>query len=589
MSLVNLPTEILRDIISLLIPETFEDVALACRRTYGVCREFLDEYNARCKRFRHFRYTPRPSSAGDDENMDENKTKDEDTVKIHSAVELLQYIAKYPVVARYIVSADLSGDVLGDTFVPIEDEKGQFILGDKSGILRLLQTSSYLAPHQSKKRFTPDFWLGQIDHTLNGHAQVLLLTLLPNVTKLIVPGLMGEWSNSECADGDPDAIAEHGDRESWCVECRQILYDIVDRANAHPHSTTALSRLQRVKSPATDDYDTKCNLSGVAHLLSINSVRSFHGYSFVALEDDYTGVAFHPPRERLGSNLQEVILEHSLLGAMSSQKLFSRIENLRAFRLTWSVKWHGCGMNWGLSQMLQYLQKAAGDTLEELTLHNNGDADDVDPFPATMIGFTRLRVLEIDYDFISGHPYDPAHDDRILVDRLDEFAEDQSNFGSEADDAELSEGAEDAEDAEDIELSEDADVTEDNWVSLDGTSDDSVDGNDEHHQQDESAERSRAALYADFLPHTIERALFHIEHWRLPRQQNPTYLFESMLEQRATKLPNLRDLDIVVSGFQEDGSGDAEARFIALIESFGGTIQHEKWWYPEIVEMKLDN
>lgn len=562
MSFLKLPNEILQQVISLVGPETFEDAALACKQIYHASSPFWKEHNALRKRFRHFQYSGRRGSserpvasqqdAAEPEILDENENVNKgrgdgranerkDDIKIHSVLELLQYIARHPVVARYMVYVDLSHDFLGEHTYDVQDAEKPLIKGDTSGILRLLQDSPYL----NKRGYDASTWLEAMQQTADGHADIFLLTLLPNVEELVVSGRMADASYSDRNVNESEDEREGGGDEtaaSPILQCRSILEDIVDEANKYPQSNASLSRLRVVGNDGTDDdtYEDKHNFTAVSSLLAIGSVCKFHGASFVAMEDGYTGVEFHPRYKRLSPNLEEIVLEHSILGAMSASKLFSRIENLRVFRLSWTVKYHGCGFNWDTGAMLHSLEQAAGDTLEVLSIHDTGSTNMTGAVPVTMKGFKRLRVFEADFDFLREEPFDRAQQPEELED-------------------------------------------------------DTEPGN--YHREVEGTPPEKVAPFVDFLPGTIERIFFSVGSLRSIAEDDMSFLFDRMHEERATKLPQLKDISFVMpnptpvqlTGYQPISASElpgvseqteARDRLVALITSCGGTVETEEWWQP---------
>lgn len=543
MSILTLPNEILQRIISLVGPETFEEIVLVCKRLYHASSPFLKEHNVMRKRFRHFRFSSRDDSSLDSVSSeqdaaeakapDEDEDGEQDSIVIHSVLELLQYIARHPVVARYMISADLSHDALGETVYDAQEAEKPLIVGDTAGILRLLQASPYL----NKRGYDPSAWLEAMEQTMDGHADVFLLTLLPNVEELVISGRMADSSYYVREDQD----GQDGKAASPILQCRSVLEDIVDDANQNPQSDAALSRLRVVENNCLedDDYDTKNDLTAVSSLLAIRSVCRFYGSSFVAMEDGYTGIGFHPRYKRLSPNLEQVVLECSILGALSASKLFSRIDNLKVFRLSWTVKYHGCGFNWDTGAMLHSLQQAAGDTLEELSIHDKGGTNMKGTVPVTMTAFSCLRVFESDFEFFCDEPFDRA--------RQPEELEDDAEPGN-------------------------------------------------IYNEGEDMPNGKVAPFVDFFPETIERIFFSVSSWHDVDQQHVAHLFDRMHEERATKLPRLKDISFVIPNPKEATnlvfpvtadmlpslSEQTKSRdtLVALIMGCGGTVETKDWWYP---------
>lgn len=95
MALTRLPTELLEIIITHVLPEGFESVAVTCRKIYALCIPFFQRHNALRSRFLHFTYHENPN--------DPSPT-------IATAADLIRRIAVEPVVARYVRYANFRYD-----------------------------------------------------------------------------------------------------------------------------------------------------------------------------------------------------------------------------------------------------------------------------------------------------------------------------------------------------------------------------------------------------------------------------------------------------------------------------------------------
>jgi hypothetical protein len=91
MALIRLPTELLDDIITYVLPEGFESLALTCKKTFALCTPFVEHHNKLRSQFQHFTYY---------------QTLHEPDYIIKTAFDLITRIAIEPVVARYIQHAD---------------------------------------------------------------------------------------------------------------------------------------------------------------------------------------------------------------------------------------------------------------------------------------------------------------------------------------------------------------------------------------------------------------------------------------------------------------------------------------------------
>lgn len=184
-ALTNLPTELLDEIILHSLPESFEGLALTCRKLYNLCTPSIEHHNQLRKRFRKFTYT---------------KYTNDGLLSVNNppAANLIREIARDPIVARYIRHADFSCDTwpVRATSRPVrllpDPDLGKPVaaLFAESTYLREagLDWKEYYALIQEE--------LGSPDR-YSQHAAAFLLTLLPNVTSLELPCL---WRRCEMSD-----------------------------------------------------------------------------------------------------------------------------------------------------------------------------------------------------------------------------------------------------------------------------------------------------------------------------------------------------------------------------------------------------
>ncbi|KAJ6787952.1 hypothetical protein PWT90_11052 [Aphanocladium album] len=406
MTLESLPAELFDGIVRYTFPCAFESIALTCKGTHRRCQPYFYKYNKIRRRFRNFAFDADPENSNDEDrtsvgdgdsdepyNANDDETKPaaqvgskgrianaentyikdlELTRPIHHVMGLLHAIAEMPSLAAYMETVDLSGDSKGHGE---SDHQPPYLEGDATAVLELLHRSPYFAA----KGCDPDEWFLKIQTTLQGHADVFLLTLLPNVKELTV-----------C---DRYLEGDHGEES--------LLDYIVECANAPTASQNALARLEHVEVSSEEaNYETKHSMTPILPLLAINTVRSFTGCSMVALEDNYTGVCMTLRHDQLSSSLRNIRLDASLLGAQSAQELVKRAKHLQTFFLGWDIKWHGCGSSWDIGAMIYVLQEHVGESLEILTLRDDSGVNDLGSTLTDMTGFAKLRDLELDFPML---------------------------------------------------------------------------------------------------------------------------------------------------------------------------------------------
>lgn len=529
MNLTQLPTEILEDFVSRLMPESFEDVALACKATWRASSRFVAEHNAMRKRFRHFRFDEVPEDISEDqttpddqdqqvfnfhenrahgdacelpargktaitpqEKMERSKLPASGEIKLYNAIDLLEYIAEHPVAARYIEAADFSHDSLD---MDAEDETPLIGKG-RSALSSLVQSSSYLA----EMGFDPAAWLDKMDSWLDGHADIFLLTLLPNARRLNLSLRFSNYLFDE--------------------ECLGLLRLIVKRAKKYHESAGPPASLAKLEDlQARDEFDghSAFSLHGVMELMKIPSVCEFAGASFVALDgfrhrEEASG-------EPLSSNIKRVDLVCSVLGPNYAAKFLPRMKNLTALNLHWEVK-YGESRFTDVGALLANIQAAVGSTLEELSVIGIGDLEEAGSTLWDMSGFKRLRTLHLDLEVLCGPKYNP--EDEVLDDSTDIMRDDEAH-----------------------------------------------------------------PRLVDVLPSSIEQAAIYISSFGPDGYPEIDWLLAGMAEEHTVKLPKLRELkicvprersDMVYHGVSSDGPGPVPEGDKALhrsVEACGGIARVE--------------
>lgn len=166
MALTRLPNELIESIITHVLPEGFESLAVTCRRIYALCVPFIKRHDAPRSRFHHFTYHENP--------RDPSPT-------IATAGDLIKRIAIEPVVARYVRYADFKLDSPRSHIIPCGFVRDADCLHD---VIRLFAESPYLEQAGLEEELNVNVYRNP---RYSQHAAAFLLTLLPNVDRLILP------------------------------------------------------------------------------------------------------------------------------------------------------------------------------------------------------------------------------------------------------------------------------------------------------------------------------------------------------------------------------------------------------------------
>ena len=173
MSLLQLPAELLGEIIRLVMPEGFESMALSCKQAYLLCSPLFARYNKLRKHFDHVECR--------DKIIDISSSPHE----FSTAYDLIDEIAVDPIIARYIRSADFGVDEELREYDPYSrpfDAHG-LVAKLMAGSLYLKQAGlDWKLYYASVKEYREQKW-----PNYSQHAMAFILTLLPNIKKITLP------------------------------------------------------------------------------------------------------------------------------------------------------------------------------------------------------------------------------------------------------------------------------------------------------------------------------------------------------------------------------------------------------------------
>ncbi|KAH8797372.1 hypothetical protein F5884DRAFT_254564 [Xylogone sp. PMI_703] len=398
MALLLLPVEVLVKIIEETIPEDFQSCALACRAIYQASAVFRLKHNELKRRYRHFQFDLYDADEHEDEaEDDENDEGDEkggqqgegpdNEGPCFSSLQLLLRIADDPIIARYIVWADLKRDTVPTNARIVRTHIRQ--AKNSSNLLSLLEKSSYLWEANASATSVLDHSIAHYSREEDGDSKLLsafLLTLLPNVTKLSLPGA---WRDIHS--------------RNW-PQLMPSLFDIlVRRANDPYDSAASLSHLTTIYPSCAWGYETYWGLETFTPFLSIKSVRNFYAGGCKAVNDGYTGIPFPiPSYDSFGVGLEVVEIAGACVKSDELRTILSRMPRLRSLKLGYETKWHGCGHNMNAEAIMAAIEDEVGKTLEDLSFSILACYGEIESGIKSMKNFTRLRDLEFDLKLLVG-------------------------------------------------------------------------------------------------------------------------------------------------------------------------------------------
>ncbi|KAI0601746.1 hypothetical protein F4775DRAFT_604632 [Biscogniauxia sp. FL1348] len=380
MLLLELPAELLRNIIHQSIPEGFENVMLSCRTIYECGHAFVNDYNRKRKECRAISF-----------NVCDSR----------NALYWLHRIAEEPGLSHYMREADLKGykaymrcgtpgvfnKELRKSRAYLEFPQLKESEATLQRIRELITSSAYLGGDV-------DFWtrailsdLGDADHYIDHDffAGVFFLTLLPNARTLTLP-----WNHSYIPSSS-DA-ATNGTRHY-----EDVLDRIQQKARGAAAQAAALGQVRRLEFLLQADYDVKASAGFLAPLLVLPRLEELYATSLVATQPAHAFAWKHPG---VFSNLRSIELVHCALDAGGVSELLAHTPRLEAFAYSHACKHHGVGAYWDAGAFVAAVGRHAGGRLRRLAVTTEvRGLNEVLTGVTSMREFARLETLEAHYAY----------------------------------------------------------------------------------------------------------------------------------------------------------------------------------------------
>lgn len=365
MALTRLPTELLEIIITHVLPEGFESVAVTCRKIYALCIPFFQRHNALRSRFLHFTYHENPN--------DPSPT-------IATAADLIRRIAVEPVVARYVRYADFKRDSPRSYIIP----RGFVADADcRDDVIRLFANCPYL----EQAGLDWKVYLDKIEEELNPdglpaysqHAAAFLLTLLPNVERLILPQY---WKPLDATNKLINAV----------VHKTKQVHSLCDRP-----SLAQITRFEPYVSLVPQD---RFDLGLASPFLALPRIRSFRGPSCVIMDDNHKSIVPEDPHYGFGETLESVSLVACCVDEVGIADFLKDTKRLKSLRYSHSTKYNVSPQCWDICKFVAAIERQVGSHLEELSVSTGNPFGSIAPGKASMRGFPCLRQLEFPLEIV---------------------------------------------------------------------------------------------------------------------------------------------------------------------------------------------
>ncbi|KAJ5981145.1 hypothetical protein N7481_008443 [Penicillium waksmanii] len=385
MALMQLPTELLQQIVPHTLPEGFECLALTCKYLYTLCIPFLENYNNLRFHFRKFEY---------------NKTnKDFRELRYHhdllrfpdtatSAYSLISRIAIEPTVGRYILEADVSRDshIYARLLPTVRENAGSETWRDRNEATRqLFADSLYLREAGLDWK---EFY-GAMMEDVNGwrqseHAAAFALTLLPNL-RVLTPKLSGPRSSAP----------------------QKLITTVLQTARENPYGNFSLAQVTT--------YSGSCDISWVPLLLALPRIKKFWGHGYMGKAEDDNCIESSYLGTDLDSKLEVAGFYDASVDAVAIAGFLKHTPSLKSLTYWHSTKANGGQQDWDLCGLIAAVQDEVGSHLEHLCALTLELRCLITPGKPYLHGFQRLESLELPLDIIlcnfeAAHPADHPAD-----------------------------------------------------------------------------------------------------------------------------------------------------------------------------------
>lgn len=392
MQLLDLPPEILDQIIDWCMPHGFESFVLSCKSVHARSKPLIPLHNDLKKKWTR---------------------AENDSPYRGDTLRFLREIAKQPLVARYISTL-----LLWDRRLRLNRRKEEVIKEENeypgsrfrqdSEAMRGIKevVLSWGAKYFDLAGISGEEWWREVEQEMkipenteadsaddSPFATISLLLCLPNVKEL---QLSPRWGESRWY--------VEGDREKR-EGLRTPLLDALTRACHDPKfAEKSLGKLEVIFPFMSAWYEAKAGFGDAEWFILMPSVKEVFLTSCLAVDDGYTGIPFNWHIPDIASNAYRLELAFCCIDTDGISKIVSRMPQLSIFKYGHECKWHGCLFDWNAGTFLEAVAKQVGHNIvelgfacEEIGAVENGVDDFKHAFP-------RLRKLDIDVRVLMAPP-----------------------------------------------------------------------------------------------------------------------------------------------------------------------------------------
>ena len=362
MALTRVPTELLDDIVSYTLPESFESMALTCKKIHDRCAPFIEQHNKLRARFRDFKYYVEPRDS------------------LVAASDLITLIATEPIVAGYIRIANFEYDSKFLTHALARGQRPKSVPSSNCGgpIVELFARSvSLRRAGLDWKEYYATFEEDVRETRYSQHGTAFLLTLLPNTEELVIPK---SWKLNAATSKLLDALVKEG------------------KQSTHLFPSPGLASVTRVQgSKSVSDRD-RMDLSWVSPFLALPHIASFRGPSCVASSGYPMSLAFQGLYT--AETLRATHLSSCCIDDVGIANFLKHTPNLKTLTYSHCTKIDYPMQDWDMCKFVNAVSREAGSYLVELSIAIGDLHGPIVPGKASLRGFQKLEKLEYPLELV---------------------------------------------------------------------------------------------------------------------------------------------------------------------------------------------
>ena len=380
MALLDLPLELLDEIIDLTLPSGIEGLALCCKAVHTRAASQIQRHNSLKQQWKHT------------------------TISNHHRAYILRILYEIscdPLVGQYIESLSL----WDRTTVAQDSDDAEFPLTED--VKRSIKDMFLRSECFDDAGIDRDEWCEQLwteyekgredegrgeEHAL--HTTVSLLGELPNLRTLQLPP--GWYDRSRQYERD-----EEQQKERSLVS---MLDAMVKSSNRDNNRGKALGKLESILPSMEEGYEERAPFQNLEPLFGLKSLKELYVTSCLAIDDGYTGSPFRWRNPELNSSLRRVELTSCTMDEEGLCTFLSHTPFLEVFRYSHETKWHGCLHDWNAGAFIEAIGTHCGQTITNLAVTIDSMYGDIIHGAESFRAFPKLRNLEIDLGIFYGPP-----------------------------------------------------------------------------------------------------------------------------------------------------------------------------------------